>query len=263
MCRTTRFRRVLRLPSVTRRLDTLLQSLSEPPASSSAQCLEGDVYIEGELHGQLTVASAANIMVTRDLTDQCADGVGSRIVDGPFGSPGVHDLGHSRHPRAFGTVRRPHLREHREPAVDCSTNGYGDGTGTPTNTGTKIGGKSYPNDPKAVWPTLCNPQNVDIDAAVFALNGSFGVENWNTTPQSGNANFNGSDLSEYRGPFGIPAPTATTKEFSFDQRLAYAAPPNLLPAGVVLWQNDSYVLCSPPLSQNRLESLPGDRLNKA
>ena len=139
---------------------------------------------------------------------------------------------------------------------NCSTNEYGDGTGTPTNTGTKINNVSYPNDPKAVWPTLCNPQNVIIDSAVFALNGSFGVENWNTMPQSGNANFNGSDFSEYRGPFGISGSNGYNKEFSFDQRLAYALPPNLLPQGVSLWQNDTYVLCSPPLNQTGSNPCP-------
>ena len=110
---------------------------------------------------------------------------------------------------------------------------------------------------------MCNPQNVVIDAAVFALNGSFGVENWNQTPQSGNANFNGSDLSEYRGPFGIHGSNGYNKEFSFDQRLAYALPPNLLPQGVSLWQNDSLRPVQPTPQPERLESLPGDRLNKA
>jgi hypothetical protein len=207
-------------------------------------CLEGDVYIEGELQGQLTVASQANIMITRDLTYQCADGSGGASLTNPSSLTACKN---ETVPDILGLSAKYDVlisgNTGNAGNADCIGNGYGDGTGTPTNSGTVIGGTLYTNDPAAVWPTLCNPQNVTIDGAVFAVQGSFGVENWDTTPQSGNANLNGSDLSEFRGPFGYVGSTGYYKEFSFDQRLAYASPPHILPAGVPLWQQNSYVLC--------------------
>jgi len=42
-----------------------------------------------------------------------------------------------------------------------------------------------------------------VDAAVFALNGSLGDQNWDDAPLAGYVNLNGTDLSQYRGPFGV------------------------------------------------------------
>ncbi len=227
---------------------------SAQPANSQ-QCLEGDVYIEGELHGSLTVASQANIMVTRDLTYSCADGGGGASQTDPSSvtacttatTPDI--LGLSAQDDILISGNQRTSSNPLENPQNCTSNGFGDGTGSPVNQksggfgGTVINGTYYPNDPAAVWPTVCNPQNVIVDAAVFGVQGSFGVENWNTTPQSGNAYLNGADLSQYRGPFGIVGQDGYQKEFSFDQRLAFLSPPNLIPAGVPLWQEDTYVLC--------------------
>jgi hypothetical protein len=236
--------------------------------ASSAQCLEGDVYIEGELHGQLTVASAANIMVTRDLTYACADNGGGASATNPSSdvgpAPAANCTGAST-PDILGLsaeydilISGNNPSNNNASTQDCIQGGFGDGTASsPVNTPTSamLRGSPYTsdtnlkNDPAAVWPTLCNPgsnsqgTSAIIDAALFALNGSFGVENWNTTPLSGGADLNGADLSYYRGPFGYVNRTGYTKQFSFDQRLAYAAPPYILPAGTQLWQEGNYVLC--------------------
>jgi len=217
---------------------------AQPP--NSAACLEGDVYIEGELYGQLTVASQANIMVTRNVTYACADGSTGASQTNPssvttcktettpdiLGLSAAQDILISGNTGSAGNT-------------NCSSNGFGTGFGSPTNTGTSINGTAYPNDPKAVWPTVCNPDNIIIDAAALGVKGSFGVENWSTTPQSGGAYLNGTDLSMFRGPFGITGSPGHgySKQFSFDQRLAYLSSPYLLPAGVQLWQDVNYVLC--------------------
>lgn len=219
---------------------------------TSAQCYEGDVYVEGELHGQLTVGSSANIMVTRDLTDTCAvpnagaGPIGSTRTD-PSASP---TCASQSTPDIIGlSAKYDVLISGNNPSnpaantVDCVSSGFGDGTGAPANSGAVINGTSYPLDPAAVWPTLCNPTNVVIDAAVLALNGSFGIENWDTTPQSGGAYLNGSDLSEFRGPFGYVGMTGYNKEFSFDSRLQYAPPPHALSNTVTIWQEGNYVVC--------------------
>jgi hypothetical protein len=183
-------------------------------------------------------------MVTRDLTYQCADGSGGASLSNPSSVPLCTS---ETTPDILGlSAKYEDLisgNNGNAGNTNCTSAGYGNGTGTPTNSGTVIGGTSYPNDPAAVWPTVCNPDNVIIDSAIFGVQGSFGVENWGTTPQSGNANLNGSDLSEFRGPFGYVGSSGYYKEFSFDQRLAYVTPPHILPAGVPLWQQTNFVLC--------------------
>ncbi|HLN05337.1 MAG TPA: hypothetical protein VK217_03585 [Acidimicrobiales bacterium] len=215
-------------------------------SATSPQCYEGDVYIEGELHGQLTVASSANIMVTRNLTYQCADGGGGASATNPAS---VTACTSSATPDILGLdAKYDVLISHNDPGnplASTATCTY-DGTGTPTNTGTRINGTSYPNDPNAVWPTVCDPNGsngIIVDAAVFALNGSFGDENWDQPPYSNYVNLNGTDLSFYRGPFGIEGTDGYEKNFSFDQRLEFATPPYALPGGVPLWQDDDYVVC--------------------
>ena len=219
--------------------------------TSQPQCYEGDVYLEGELNGQLTVGSTANIIITRDLTYYCASGSGPASQTDPSSVPACEQgsapnvLGLSAKYDVLISGNQPTNTNPLENPQDCASNGFGDGTGTPPLSGSTINHVSYPNDPDGVWPTICNPKNVVIDAAILAVSGSFGVENWDTTPNSdaGNAYLNGADLSYYRGPFGYTGQTGYYKEFSYDQRLAYLPPPNILPAGVVLWQENTYDLC--------------------
>ena len=85
----------------------------------------------------------------------------------------------------------------------------------------------FANDPVAVWPTLCDTigsSGIYVDAAVFALQGSFGDQNWNQPPYSNFVNLNGTDLSEYRGPFGVEGSDGYEKALSFDQRLSFISP---------------------------------------
>ena len=52
-------------------------------AANSPQCTEGDAIVEGELQGQVTLATSADIIVSRDLTYQCADGSGGATTTDP------------------------------------------------------------------------------------------------------------------------------------------------------------------------------------
>jgi hypothetical protein len=309
--------------------------VSQP--ADSAQCVEGDTYVEGELHGQLTIASSANIIITRDLTYNCVDFAGSAVVTNPDTVSGCTT---ENSPDMLGlSAKYDVLVAHNDPTdqvtqsdQDCLAN-FGDGTGTPVNTPTSsmlsgnpyngqqvnsvkvtsgsatvtLGGsggsfasdgivagsdvnvsgggipagttvtavngssltlsanatapssgeritftdKGLTNNPAAVWPTLCDTIGSSgsyVDAAIFALNGSFGVQNWDDTPFDGYVNLNGTDLSEYRGPFGVSGGNGSgvdgyEKKISFDQRLSFMSPPYVLSGSVPLWQLDNYVEC--------------------
>ena len=110
-------------------------------------------------------------------------------------------------------------------------------TSTHSNVTLTFSDPGLANDPAAVWPTLCDTTGsagIYIDAAVFALNGSFGDQNWNLSPFSNYVNLNGTDLSEYRGPFGTfnggGGTTGYEKRISFDQRLDFLSPRSSSPA---------------------------------
>lgn len=232
-------------------------------AATAQQCYEGDVYVEGELAGQLTIGSSANIVVTRDLTYACSDGLGPATSTDPSSvsacttsEPDVLSLsaeidilvsGNSSADPTTGRSPNPDAS-----TQGCVSSGFGDGTGSPANSPTPAQQSAAPystdpalaNDPAAVWPTLCNPDNIVVDAGLFALNGSFGVENWDTTARSGGVYLNGSDLSEYRGPFGVVGVSGYSKQFSFDSRLQYDPPPHILQSAFKVWQQHDYVVCS-------------------
>jgi len=296
--------------------------------ASSTACLEGDAYIEGELSGQLTVASAANIIITRDLTYACTDTSG---VSGTNPSS-VSGCSNENNPDILGlSAEEDVLVSHNDPTdsvtqstQDCVLKGFGNGTGSPVNTpsssmlsgdpynGTQITGAQVTassaqvtdnngfngvpsdtnltvtgtgipagttvvsvsgntlvlsanatksgnvtltftdpglqNDPAAIWPTMCDATNIYIDASIFALSGSFGVQNWDDSPFSSYVNLNGTDLSEFRGPFGVSGGGGSgtdgyEKRVSFDQRLEFIAPPFVIPGSVPLWVVENYIAC--------------------
>jgi len=87
-----------------------------------------------------------------------------------------------------------------------------------------------------------------VDAAVFALNGSLGDQNWDDAPLAGYVNLNGTDLSQYRGPFGVSGGGGSgtdgyEKKLSFDQRLDFVSPPFIIPGSVPFWVLNNYVEC--------------------
>jgi len=312
--------------------------------ADSSTCLEGDVYVEGELQGQLTIASAANIIITRDTTYNCVDGNNSASSTNPDTVAVCTTPPGGRSPDILGlSALEDVVVAHNNPvdqvtqsSQDCSSSGFGDGTNTPVgnasglptssmltenpyngqqvsnvhvsngsttvtlssgnfvndgipnSTAVAVSGSGIPagttvanisggsltlstaatsssgyngetltftdpglaNDPVAIWPTLCDTigsSGIYVDAAVFALHGSFGVQNWNMTPFSNYVNLNGTDLSEYRGPFGQFGGGGGTegyeKSISFDQRLGFISPPFIIPGSVPLWVLNDYVEC--------------------
>jgi len=304
-------------------------------AADSSQCLEGDAYVEGELKGQLTIGSAANIIITRNITYQCVDGSGGASETNPDAVSGCST---ENNPDVLGLdATYDVLNAHNDPTdqvtqstQDCATNSFGDGTGTPVNTPTStmlsgnpyngttvsgvtvtnnstsvtvggfgggfsgvpagasvsVSGTGIPanttvadvngstltlsqkatangsnvtltftdpglkNDPAAIWPTLCDTINpnasspgIFVDAAIFALQGSYGDQNWNLGPYANYVNLNGTDLSQFRGPFGIVGTAGYEKRISFDQRLSFVSPPYVIPGSVPLWVLQNYVEC--------------------
>ncbi|MFA5867801.1 MAG: hypothetical protein WC891_07585 [Actinomycetota bacterium] len=75
------------------------------------------------------------------------------------------------------------------------------------------------------------PFDVRIDAAIAAVNHSFGFERYSEGNQRGTITLKGSICQRYRGPVGTFSATRRTgyyKKYEFDERMAYLAPPHFI-----------------------------------
>ena len=224
---------------------------------------EGDVIVEGELHGEVTLASDANVVQSRDITYSCADGSGTAVDN----LPSACVTSGSVAPDLLGiAVDDDLVLSH--PTNDQSGNGNGPSpgwvTGTPGSCGSQDGttltatisaGASASTLNSYVAPT-CDIQNPILDAAVVALGGALGDENYdqedafyNHGTTSGGAYYiNGTDISFFRGPFGTfdgngNNVTGYNKNLDYDSRLGYATPPYFLGSVSTVWNLTSVVVC--------------------
>ncbi len=243
------------------------ETASQPGLSArSTTCTEGDTYVERELKGQLTIGSQPNIVITRDITYSCADGSGPANQTDPSSvsacstetNPDVLGLS------AYGDIVLSN-------PVDASGSslascGY-DGTASTLGQTGSVTGTQSSSPPEDVWPT-CDLHNPVVDAAVIALQGSFGVQHYDRGSQQGSAYLNGADVSDYRGPFGVEGSYGGGSgyyNFSYDTRLQLLPlhPPVVYQrmAGERLhrlWQREHRTAGQPELSRDPLTGpLPG------
>ena len=230
---------------------------------------EGDVVIEGELHGQVTLATDANVLVSRDVTYTCADstmsgGVADQTLPSSCATSG------SQLPDILGiAVDNDVVLSH--PTNDTSSNGNGPSpgwvSGTPGSCGSQDGTTLTAAISSAataatlnsyIAPT-CDSQDPVLDAAIVALGGALGVENYDQQDafevtghgggytNGGGFHINGTDISFFRGPFGTFSgstnDTGYDKELNYDSRLGYATPPYYLAAVSTVWNLTSVDVC--------------------
>jgi hypothetical protein len=234
--------------------------LATPAASQcpAGNIGEGDAIIEGELSGQITLASDANVLISRDVTYACADGTGgasetipaacsstTQSSDNILGVAANDDIVVS-HPTDQSGNGSPGWVS--SAPISCGTQ---DGT---TLTAAISSGASAATLNSYVAPT-CDMQNPIADMAAVALGGSVGVESYDQTDafysngstSGGGFYLNGTDISFFRGPFGTFNNTATVtgyeKELSYDTRLGYITPPFFLGAISSIWDLTSTVVC--------------------
>jgi hypothetical protein len=235
------------------------------PASSqcpSGTIGEGDVIIEGELKGQVTLASDSNVIISRDVTYNCADGAGAASQTLPAAcstATGSADdiLGIA----ADADVVLSHPTDQSDglgpsPGWVSSAPSCGSQDGT-TLTAAISSGASATTLNSYIAPT-CDIKNPIADMATVALGGSLGVENYDQqdaffnsgsgTTSGGGFYVNGTDISFFRGPFGTfdgdgNNVTGYNKELTYDTRLGYVTPPYFLGAVSTVWNLTSVVVC--------------------
>jgi hypothetical protein len=196
-------------------------------SATSAQCSEGDALVEGELHGQVTLATAANVIVTRDVTYACADGSGGASSADPSSVTACN---------ASGTNDVLGLLSNAELIVDHPTSGSSN-VGNCSDDGTE----SSPGISN-VTPT-CDIDNAVIDAAAVTLQGSTYVPNFQVGASLGNLYENGTNINYYPGFNGTSGGAGYEQQISYDSRLGYDTPPHILQATDSVWDLTAFVVC--------------------
>lgn len=72
------------------------------------------------------------------------------------------------------------------------------------------------------------PYNIEINAAIFAVNHSFGFESYDKGSRKGTITLCGSLAQRYRGPVGLINTTGYVKNYNYDQRMLYSEPPHFI-----------------------------------
>jgi len=201
--------------------------------TSSSQCTEGDAIVEGELQGQVTLAASADIIVSRDLTYQCADGAGGATTTDPSSVVACNTAGATNDVLGLLAnedflIAHPMSGSNNDPT--CTDDG------TEANPGISN-----------VVPWSCDiggtPNGVVVDAAVVTLNGSTYVPNFAVGSGLGNLWQNGTNINYYPGFNGSAGGNGYNQVLSYDLRLSYLNPPDLLQATDTVWNVVGFVVC--------------------
>jgi hypothetical protein len=192
-------------------------------------CRDGDVFIQGQLNGQLTVAAASNILITGNLTYN--GGTSGTSLLGLVANNFVH----VRHPvRLQTTVYNPPV------------NSQPSGCGSPWDRTDYVTNSSGRYVQRICSDNLTGAQsNPTINAAILAVNHSFEVQYWNRGDDLGTLSVTGAIAQRFRGPVGTNSGgtvvTGYAKNYVYDQRLRYLSPPKFLDPvasawGVAVWR---------------------------
>jgi hypothetical protein len=222
-------------------------------AANSSQCTEGDAIIEGELQGQVTLTTSADIIVSRDLTYQCADGSGGATTTDPSSVAACNSSSTSND--VLGLLANEDFLIAHPPGLDNNYDTICTDDGTESNPGISN-----------VVPWSCQignppggnlPDGVVVDAAVVTLNGSTYVPNF-TSPENaipkhsglGGLYEEGTNINYYPGFNGVSGGAGYNQLLSYDLRLSYLNPPHLLQATDTVWDIVGFVVCGTANSDN-------------
>jgi hypothetical protein len=192
-------------------------------------CRDGDVFVQGQLKGQLTIAAANNILITGNLT--YSGGTGGTSLLGLVANNFVH----VRHPVQLQTT----TYNPPQSSQPSSCSGSWDRTDYIRNSSNKY-------VQRICSANLTGAQaNPTIYAAILAVNHSFEIQYWNRGDGLGTLAVTGAIAQRFRGPVGTNSGgtviTGYAKNYVYDQRLKYLSPPKFLDPvasawGVAVWR---------------------------
>ncbi|MBA3865508.1 MAG: hypothetical protein H0X42_04040 [Solirubrobacterales bacterium] len=165
----------------------------------------GNVYVQGEYSGQLTIAAQNDIIINGNLTRES-------------GSNGM-----------LGLIANNFVRIYHPFCASAS------GTPTCTTTTAETGVREC-NGGENGAGTLYNPE---IDAAILAIEHSIIVDHYDCGNVLGTLNVEGALAQKYRGPVGTGSNTSPStgylKNYVYDNRLHYLEPPSFIDPKPANW----------------------------
>ena len=160
------------------------------PATSTC----GNVIVSGTYSVPLTIAAENDIIISDDIT---------RVTN----SAGL-----------LGLIANNFIRV-KHPV--CPSNNLGCTNGT-------ISSETAKGDCNSGVNGTGSNSNLRIDAAMLAIQHSFIVDHYDCGAQLGTLQVNGAISQKYRGPVGIVGTNGYSKDYNYDDRLKYLAPPKFL-----------------------------------
>ena len=194
----------------------------------------------------MTLATSADIIVSRDLTYQCADGSGGATTTDPSSVAACNSSSTSND--VLGLLANEDFLIAHPPGLDGNYDTYCTDDGTESNPGISN---------VVPWSCLIGnpsggslPGGVVVDAAVVTLNGSTYVPNFTQGPGLGGLYENGTNINYYPGFNGVSGGAGYNQLLSYDLRLSYLNPPHLLQATDTVWDIVGFVVCGTVNSDN-------------
>lgn len=164
------------------------------PATSTC----GNVYVKGTYTSQLTIAAENDIIIDGNLCrGSCSSPTGSGLL---------------------GLIANNFIRV-KHPV--CPSNNLGCSNGTVTAQTSKGNCNGGVNGTGSLT-------NLRIDAAMLSIQHSFIVDHYDCGGQLGTLTVNGAISQKFRGPVGIVGNNGYSKDYNYDDRLRYLAPPKFL-----------------------------------
>jgi hypothetical protein len=157
---------------------------------STSGCGNAIVHTSGSYTGQLTIAAENDIVVDDDIVRSGAGLLGLVANN-------------------FVRVKHP----------ICPSSNLGCSNGTITSQTSKSNCNSGVNGNGSL-------SNVQIDAAILAIDHSFIVDHYNCGSSLGTLQVNGAIAQKFRGAVGTTGGTGYIKDYNYDDRLRYQEPPH-------------------------------------
>lgn len=201
----------------------------------------GNVFVSGKLQGRLTIAAANNIYITGY----------NPTLDWNDTSRSTETGGVTYDETSFTQVFDSSVWQYTQVNVQS---GYTDTDLLGLLASNKIlilhygwpgqSGNYFGNDVDVA------PQNISINAALFALNYSFGFQNAHDNPAKGTITMVGSITQKYRGGVGTFSGNTKisgyTKAYSHDPRMLYDSPPHFIDPVNSGWKSVSWTEIANP-----------------
>jgi hypothetical protein len=196
-------------------------------------CKSGDVFVQGTLNGQLTVAAANDIFITGDITYNNFTGntvlglVTNNfvLIDHPVNGSGNTVVG----TETFDPARSAPIPKFTVPA--------------------SYGSSTCPGSTSSNYATSNPPQcTLTVDAAILSVNHSLGTANFQTGGVLGNLNIDGAISGQFmdiEGVFsGANLADGYNENYTYDTRLERLTPPYFLDPSQTTWKQISYEECN-------------------